>query len=109
MTLDKLIKELPIEYQAWAMNYANVLLEMADEEMLAWTEDVLAGDIRSAYARLANAMTTTQLILAQNDVNEELRILNEANATFVELQRRMVLEAVRIGLILFRGQQGFTE
>jgi len=100
--LDELIAGIPPAYQQIARDYAPLLLEMGQDAITAWTGSIMAGQWSEAYRAIVRRMPTDAVIAAQDAVNVRLRAMNRRNASYLEVQRQIVQDAITTGLLLFR-------
>lgn len=107
MTLDELSGQLPENFRPWVTQYGPAFLAMTADELKAWIDRVLAGDIYQAYqavlAKLGNAESAT----AGTALIEAWKKANKENAEKVALQKTALFGLMGILLKIAFAALGF--
>lgn len=99
-TLDELQEKLPESMRPWVAEYAPAFIVMTAEEIKAWVELVIRGDVFEAYQAVVAKLENSALLEQWNALDAHWKAANKANAESIELQRTAALGAVKIMLAI---------
>ncbi len=100
MTIDELKSKLPPELRPWAEEYGPALLSMSGEQLKAWIERLIRGDMEAAYADILSKMDNAALLDEWTKLNAEWRGQNVRNAERLSLQRNALSALLKILLAI---------
>lgn len=102
MTIEEIIAKLPEEYRAIARRYTTLLLDMADEELLAWVKSIAQGNWQKSYHDLIAKMTTDELLAEERKSHEILKRLNKDNADRMADQFSLIEQIILTSIMMLR-------
>lgn len=107
MTLDELQAKLPAQFKPWATAYGPVFLAMGADEIKAWIERILKGDIEGAYRQVLTPQSNPELLAEWDGLNAEWMEANVANAAKIAAQKEALTAIVKILLAIALAAAGF--
>lgn len=105
-SIEKFIDSLPEEIQPIAGLYISTLNDMADSEIRAFVDLVVAGSWSAAFKAITGRMTTQELLSELERINGLLKKLNIQNAEFVKIQVDLIKEFLITSLLFSKSQIG---
>lgn len=102
MSIEQTIAKLPKEYREIARRYTTLLLDMADEEMLAWVTSISQGNWQKAYSDLIAKMPTDEILVEEQKGHEILKMLNKDNADRIGAQFAIIEQVLLTSLLMLR-------
>ena len=100
MTLDELQAKLPAQFQPWAVQFGPAILAMTAEELKAWIDLLIRGDVLGAYEKLLTGMATPELLADWHIVTADWQAANVKNADRIDLQKSAMIGVVKIALAI---------
>ena len=102
MSIEETIQKLPKEYQEIARRYTTLLLDMADEEILAWVTSIAQGNWQKSYSDLIAKMPTDEILLEEAKGHEILKKLNKDNADRIALRFALIEQILLTSIMMLR-------
>ncbi len=100
MTLDELRLKLPEGFRPWVDQYGPVFLAWTAEEVKAWIERLIAGDIGGAYAAVLKGLNNADLTAEWGRLDAEWKAANVANREKIEVGRAALVGLLKILLMI---------
>jgi len=102
MKIEEVIQKLPEEYREIARRYTTLLLDMADEELLAWIESITAGDWQMSYLDLVAKMSTEEILTEEQKGHDILKMLNKDNADRIAMRSALIKQIILTSILMLR-------
>ena len=87
MTLEELQAKLPEEFRPWAVQYGPVFVAMTAEEIKAWIDRLIAGEVTGAYRDVLTKLANAELLGAGDQLVADWNAANAANKAKIDLQK----------------------
>lgn len=100
MTLDELYAALPEALRPWATQYGPVFLKWSGDELKAWIDRLVAGDIAGAYAAVLKGLDNQQLVDEWGKLDAEWKQANVENKEKMEVGKAALAGLLRILLTI---------
>jgi len=107
MTLDELIQKVPEQFRPVAARYGPALLAMSTADLWAWVQLLIEGQSQAAYAAVLRRMENPDLLAEWDNLNDQWKEANAANAASKALQKEAVLAVLRVMLTMALALVGF--
>jgi hypothetical protein len=98
MNIEDLKAKLPDQFKPWAAEYGPAFLAMSAEEVKAWIELLIRGDVMKAYQDVLSKLPNAKLIEEWTALNVDWQSANEHNADRMGLQKAAAVAALKIML-----------
>jgi len=98
MTLEELQGKVPESFRPWVAAYGPAILAMTAEELKAWIDLLIQGDVFAAYEKLLTGMENAAVLADWATLKADWQAANITNADRLELQRSAVVAVLKIGL-----------
>jgi len=98
--LGDLIEKLPEEIKPWVITYGPIFLKMTQEELKAWIDYILKGDLFAAYSALVEALPAEGLMNEWDKIKGEWTAANIKNVEKMDLQKSAIVGFLKIMLMV---------
>ncbi len=100
MTPAELTAKLPDALKPWAATYGPAFIAMTGEEVKAWIEMLIRGDVMPAYKAVLAKLPNADALAGLDTLNAEWDAANSKNADRMELQRSAAVAALKVMLTI---------
>jgi len=100
MTLDELKAKVPDEFAPWVDQYGAAFVQMTADELKAWLDRILAGDVSGAYQEILDAAGAQGALDAWKELDASWATANKANAEKLALQKSAAMGVLKIFLAM---------
>ncbi len=107
LTLDELIAKLPDAYKPWATQFGPAFLAMTSDEVMAWLNKVVRGDVLTAYKDVLAKLPNADLLNEWDTINAGWQAANDKYADRIALQKSAAVAIVKILLAIALAAAGF--
>ena len=100
MTTDELKAKVPEKLRPWVDSYGPALLAMSGEELKAWLDRLVRGDLEAAYTSILARMENSELMDEWTGLESQWKSANETNAQKLDLQRSALAALMKVLLAI---------
>ena len=107
MDLAELKAKLPPEWQAIVDQYGPAFLEMTSEEIWAWLNRALKGDMYESYKSVLEKLPNSDLLDSWESISADWQDANLANASSIAWQKDALNAILRVLVVMATAVVGF--
>lgn len=96
MDIETLKTKVPEKLRPWVDEYGSAIVSMSGEELKAWLDRLVKGDIETAYRDILSKMDNPSVLAEWDGLNDDWAAANVRNAERIALQKSALTALMRI-------------